>query len=397
MYSRVAYTEEIDDLNEAVADIIRQTEDFELKSASLAILYTEEETDYLKLYGLLSEKWNFPIVGCTAMAMLLGDTGYRRTGTSVMILTGDDCTFSVGMTDELTKDNYKDKMTDVFNESKSKLVGDLKLIISYGGMVAEEYNVGGDDLVGFLDELGGGVPVFGGSASDDFSFNEYRIFCNDRITKNGQLIVLVSGNIDPRFICINSVENMANYSYEITRSDKNLVYRLGNRTLMETLAREGMEVGKRDVFGDYLLSPFIVSVKKGVDDQVEVARNLSLLDKENETGFFLGAMPEGATINIGLLNRQDVQSTVQKAFDHILRETRGDASKRTILCFSCVARFLALASNTGAEAESYLGRLPDGMSLMGLYAYGEYCPTKSKIHDKEYNMFQNFSFAIMAI
>ena len=107
MYSRTAYTEEIDDIQEACAELFAQVEDFELKKNSMAILYTEEETDYAALYEELAKKWSFPIIGCSTMAMLQGSLGYCRTGISVIILTADDCVFSAGMTEELNNTNYK--------------------------------------------------------------------------------------------------------------------------------------------------------------------------------------------------------------------------------------------------------------------------------------------------
>ncbi len=75
MDSIVLYTEEIDDLQEAVHDLFEQAKDFPLKKNSLAILFAEEDTDYPELYQFLSDKWKFPVIGCTAMAMLLGKQG----------------------------------------------------------------------------------------------------------------------------------------------------------------------------------------------------------------------------------------------------------------------------------------------------------------------------------
>ena len=54
MESIVLYTEEIDDLQEAVREIFEQAEGFLLKKNSLAILFTEDETDYPELYDLLA-------------------------------------------------------------------------------------------------------------------------------------------------------------------------------------------------------------------------------------------------------------------------------------------------------------------------------------------------------
>ena len=141
MDSIVLYTEEIDDLQEAVQDIFEQAEDFPLKKNSLAILFAEEETDYPALYQFLSEKWKFPVIGCTAMAMLLGKQGYCGTGISVLLLTADDCEFAAGMTGELNKENYESRITETMQELKKGLSSDIKLVISYGGMVTDERNV----------------------------------------------------------------------------------------------------------------------------------------------------------------------------------------------------------------------------------------------------------------
>ena len=396
MESIVLYTEEIDDLQEAVREIFEQAEGFLLKKNSLAILFTEDETDYPELYSLLAEKWKFPVVGCTAMAMLLGKQGYCGTGISVLLLTADDCEFAAGITDDLNKGNYERLIGDKLEELKAGLSSEIKLVISYGGMVTDEQNVAGDDIVAAIDKASGGVPLFGGLAADGFNFNRFRVFCNGTVKQSGQVMVLVAGNIEPKFVYANSVENRASFFYEVTESRSNQVIRLGNGTFMDALKREDMQVSKTDVLGDYILSPFVLTIHQPNGDSVEVARNLSVLNQETGAGCFLGAVPEGSTLSIGIINRSDVQKSVNLSFDKILNEIREHGYK-TLLCTSCCARFLALASNINAEVEAYTGRVPEGVSLAGLYSYGEYCPVRGNKTGELYNMFHNFTFTILAI
>lgn len=396
MESIVLYTEEIDDLQEAVREIFEQAEGFLLKKNSLAILFTEDETDYPELYNLLAEKWKFPVVGCTAMAMLLGKQGYCGTGISVLLLTADDCEFAAGITDDLNKGNYERLIGDKLEELKAGLSSEIKLVISYGGMVTDEQNVAGDDIVAAIDKASGGVPLFGGLAADGFNFNRFRVFCNGTVKQSGQVMVLVAGNIEPKFVYANSVENRASFFYEVTESRSNQVIRLGNGTFMDALKREDMQVSKTDVLGDYILSPFVLTIHQPNGDSVEVARNLSVLNQETGAGCFLGAVPEGSTLSIGIINRSDVQKSVNLSFDKILNEIREHGYK-TLLCTSCCARFLALASNINAEVEAYTGRVPEGVSLAGLYSYGEYCPVRGNKTGELYNMFHNFTFTILAI
>lgn len=398
MDSIVLYTEEIDDLRDAAEELFSQAEGFRRRKHSVAILFAEEDTNYPELHGLLSERWDFPIVGCTTLAMLLAEQGCVRTGISVLLLSADDCEFAVGMTGNLDKENYREEIASLCESLLKELPAPPKLALTFGGMVASEKNVPGDEVVAAVEAvLGKEVPLFGGIASDGFSFNNYSVFCGDRVTKSGQAIVLVAGAVDPVFVTTNSVENRADVTYRVTEARSNQVMRLGNGTFVDALRRENMEVGKSNVVGDYFLSPFILSIDLGDGDVAEITRTLSLLNLDTGAGVFLGGVPEGSIVRLSILNQKDVQKSVNQALEKMFAELSADGKRRTLLCHSCAARFLALASNTSAEAEAYQGRLPEGVSLLGMYGNGEYCPLPGNKTGKLHNFFHNFTFTIMAI
>ncbi len=398
MRSITLYTEEIDDLEEAVEELLSQVGGFEFEKNTLGIFFSEEDLDYSEFYKVLSAKWSFPIIGCTSMAMLTDKQGYCPIGMSLMIMTGDDVEFAAGITGELDIDNYKTELETTYNELKKKLTSPEKLVISYGGAVYDEKDVAGDFLVDELSRLSGGVFVYGASASDGFTFTGSRVFFNDKITRNGQAIALVSGNIEPRIVSINSVGEKAPFHYMITKSEGNRVEKVGEMTFVEALQKEGMKTGKTDVLGDYILSPFVVSIRQEDGDKVWVTRNLSLLNNDAGTGLFMGNIPEGATINIGLINRGELKSSLEQAFDDLFKKRETEDHKfRTLLCVSCAARFLGLATNTSAEGDAYRDIIPEGVSLMGMYAYGEYCPMQGDKTGKYYNMFHNYTFTILVL
>ena len=399
MDSKVLYTDEIDDLDEAVSELLDQARDFTLRKNSLAIVMAEEETEYRELYSKLSKVWSFPFIGCTTMAMLYDREGYCGTGISIMLLTADDCRFEVGMTGTLNSENYVEEVTSVYKTLSDRLSSRGKLIISYSVLTSGENDVAGDDLVKTLSNISNGIPIFGGLASDGFNFRGNRVYCNSDVAESGQVIALIEGNIRPRCISVNSIENRANFSYEITESRNNRIYKLGNGTFIQALKKENIAVDdKSDVIADYLLSPFVVTVEQPDGQKVEVARVLSVLNHDDGSGLFLGAMPKGSNLGIGIINREDVQISVTKAFDRVneLIDNHEDGYRyKTILCTTCAARFLALASNMKAEGDACVERLPEGISLLGMYAYGEFCPVNGKQSGTEYNMFHNFTFAIM--
>lgn len=398
MRSIVAYTEEIDDLDAASEELFEQVRRFALGKHSMAVLYAEEDTDYLALYELLSREWDFPIVGCTAMAMLSDKQGYCRSGISALILTADDCVFSAGITGELDKSNYKEEIACLYKELEAQHPSEVKLALCYSGISLTDPILSGSNLLFALDEAANGLPIYGGAASDSLTFVGYQVFFNGRTARNGISLALISGEVNPRFVRVNSVENTASFLYKITKAEGNVVYRLGDGSFLDALKNEHMRVDQEDTMSTYILSPFVVTVDKGNGDRVEVARILSAIDKETGSGTFLGVMPEGATLGIGLINREDVCRSVEEAFTRMFRElARQRDEYTTLLCTSCSARYLALMNDPSMEAKTYLGRLPNDVSLLGLYAYGECCPVRGEKTGKSYNMFHNFTFTILAL
>ncbi|MBR6229730.1 MAG: FIST C-terminal domain-containing protein [Eubacterium sp.] len=399
MESRVIYIEEVDDMEEAAREIFEKCSDFELKANSLAVIFTEEETDYPELYELLSEKWNFPIIGCTTMAMLASGAGYRSDGMSIMVMTADDCKFAAGVTDELTKENYKDKVRELYQSLSGELGEEEKVIISYGVCVTAMDHVAGDDLLHATDAAGKAMPIFGGLASDRFSFEETRVFCGDKVVENGQVMALVAGNMQIKYMHVNSVDTMANpKAYTVTKSHENEVLCLDGKPMVDVLAEENFVVNKQEVMRDYLLTPFVVTIEKEGDAKVRVGRNLSFLDLEKKSGFFLGEMPEGSRLEIGIVNQEKVRESLKEVLEDMLLEIKGSGYHySTILCTSCAARYLALTTQIEEESEKWFPMLPDGITLMGMYSYGEFCPASDTDEGKDYNMFHNFTFTMLAM
>ena len=389
--SIVLYTEEIDDLELAAEELTSQAQNFEFKKNNVAIVYMDAETEYKELYPLLKSKWDIPFVGMTAMAMLTGEQGYCKSGISMMILTSDDSKFAVGMTEKLDNENCKEEIKNTYERLEQELDGEeVKLVLTYGGKIS---GMVGDDIIDAVDVLNKNVKVYGALASDVFKFQDYRVFCNDKIEMMAQAFVLITGDINPKFISVNSISGKANFSYEVTRAKANQVYKLGNGSFLDALEKAGMKSDKTNVITDYIQSPFVLTLNKKDGLSIEVLRNLTYLDHENETGAFLGGVPEGTTLEIGLINMDDVRSTVKKAFEEALKWIEGETCT-TILCCSCAARFLTLGNSGTAEAESYKDILSEDISLMGMYSYGEYCPMGE---EKWCNVFHNSTFTILCI
>ena len=112
---------------------------------------------------------------------------------------------------------------------------------------------------------------------------------------------------------------------------------------------------------------------------------------------FLGGVPQGSSLEIGILNREDVQSSVEKALRELLKLLNDSHHDHTLfLCTSCAARFLALGMNSDAEAKSFQEILPEDANLLGMYSYGEFCPVDTA-DQKNINVFHNSTVTFLAL
>lgn len=393
MKSIVLYTDEIDELTEAAEDLFSQAEGFVFEKNSLGIIFADEELEYQELYGYLSEKWKFPIIGTTALATLVGKSGRNESGISMMLLTADDCTFAADITTDLTSENYREKIKETYDRLSKELPEPEKLILSYSVIID---GLVGDDIIDAIEAAGATVPIYGALASDQFVFDLNRVYFNEKSEVAAQVMVLVSGNIAPKYLCVKSItNNKAQISYEVTDSRDNQVFKLGNSVFLDALTKAGMGSEKTNVTSDYVLSPFVATLKKKDGIEVEVTRNLFMLDQEQGSGTFLGGVPQGTSLGVGILCKEDVQESVDQAFQKIksyLADT--DKDNATILCTSCAARLLALGGDASIEAEAYNQHITDGTSVLGMYSYGELCPVNVG-KDGDVNVFHNSTFTIL--
>ncbi len=398
MKSVSIYTEEMDDLEAGVQELSEKLQaKLKLLKNSCGLLFCDKDTDLEELMPYLKKTFAFPIMGCTSLAMLTREEGYRVSGLAMLVLTADDCEFSLAITETLSDENREQQIKEVYKQATSQLGEKEKVIIMYA---SKPIRTGGDEYVTLLDKVSCGVPVFGALASDTFSFSDYKVFLNDRIEHMGMVILLISGNINPIYRMEYSLDHMAEFSAIITEAQGCKIVSLDNMPFTEALKKAGLESQMENteiVIMEFIGTPFMVDEKMEDGITISKMRNLTSLDYEKGTGYFLGNMQQGAMLRIGLMKKEDVQLSVKEAFSKLLEEiAASEHDYHTLLCSSCGSRYLILATEPDAEAKAFQGVLPEDMSLTGFYSFGEICPFKGD-NGKLYNSFNNDTFTIMAL
>ena len=394
MKSVALFTEEIDDLERAVAELQKQCQGFDFQQHSAGLLFAHPDTDLEELMSLLTEAFAIPIMGVTA-SFIFTMGGVKREGISLHFFSADDCRFAVDSTGELEPEHVKEAMGQVYHNLVNQLGEKPKLLLTYGN---PSLDMAGDDFVDTLDTLSEGVPVYGAMASDDFAVEDCRFVCNGHVFQYGAAVIAISGNIQPVMSSGFHVDTAIDYEGIVTRAEGNQVLELDGVPFVEALTKAGV-VFNFDNAQDYLNTPFKISFETEAGEEIQCLRHLFCVDKKKGTAKFFGKIPVGAKLQVGILDAEGIHDSVASVVHDCLEgiAKNNPQSYHTLMVTSCASRLMSYTNAIHDESIAYVDRIPDGMEMSGLYAYGEACPIKTKTSSKGRNAFHNTTFSLLVM
>lgn len=398
MKSYYAYTDEIDDLELAAHNLKAQLEK-PLKAHTVGILIVDFETDVEVLIKELRKVFDFDFIGGTSIGML-GNVGYKDLSISMLVLTDDEVDFDIGITRDMKDVNDLigiDKMYEATTNARSEKAS---LIFALGALAGNGWEVGvSDDFVMRLSKLSDNTPIVGGIAGDDMNFSSAKVFTNLGWVRSGFACLFFYGRLKPIYRSEKSISNLIGNGWTVTKSKGGTVNSLDGKSVRAEFAKLGLAEENADVITNFLSLPFLNTMATDDGDQLDLVRSLSYLDGKNDCCGFMANVKEGSYLACGSISEQVVRETVRSAFDDVLAqiEREKDYEYSTILCISCIARYCIIAANNTAEADGFVGRIPEGINLTGFYSFGEIMPVKGKKTGRYFNSFCNETFAVVAI
>lgn len=400
MKTVVAVTPEIDDLELAANELVSQIrEKLKLERNSVGIAYCDSDMDVAGLGELLHAELGIDIVGLTATATIERHTGYNDTGVVFSVLTADDVFFSIGSTGELDKDSFPDAVRKTYEDARTRIKDDPKLILTFAPYIAD---LSSDNYAEALDEVSGGIPVFGGVATDHFDPQQQRTFYNGQAYSRGLIFLLLAGNVKPVF----SLEHHFGAKVEkrgfITKSSKNLIERVGNQTFKEFVASMIPVPDETNVISSFESTPFVMELPDYDKDEQPVLRVLCSIDHETGAGGFLSKMPEGSKLYLSVFELDNLSQSCSGALTTIVSQMTENSDYKYSMVFisTCNGRHLLMGGMKDLESgvvSKKLSQFSSELNAMGFYAFGEICPTGKRVDGKAKNRFHNVSFALCAI
>ena len=372
--SYTAFTNEIDDVELAVSEILKQLDPEKncLKS-TVAVVTCYHEFVTGGLVAELYKKLDFPIIGTTSTA-IAANSGFGQLDFSILMITSDDVTFTAACSSPLAGE-LEEPFAQMYKNALDGHSETPKLIISAAPLML---NYAGDNYVDALNKVSGGVPNFGTLAVDNTSdYLESYVVFNDKVERDIYGIIVASGNISPKFLYASfSPEYILAQTATITSAEGNLLKEIDGAPVVKYMEKMGLaENGK---VSDILHSiPFILDY---AGEGIPVSRVL-LSWSEDEYGICGGLMPEGTKFSLGTWDKSDVLETTVRTINGILQ----NENISTLILYSCLARSYSLGTEILAETEKVNETVAGRVPYIFAYAGGEICPVRDAANSNSFH------------
>ena len=375
MKSFVNVTDQIDDLPLAVTELLAGTSSEVLGKNTVGILLCYSDMDTTELVSALAQKASFPILGCTTIATMEGKGGFHDLAVTLTVLSSDDCSFALGVSDPITPQNVAEQIDKTCRSVCQELGEEPQLLYVLPpyilDIMLDEYAIG-------FNRCCPNVPLLGGLPSYNAIGDKNLTVFGGEDFPDRMVLLAVGGNLRPVFTVQNVTAVDADRKRKVTESKDNVIYRVGDQTFTDYLREVGLPVesltqGNATI--TFVSNPLLLESSQ---DDFSFVRTLHEINLEEGSGTAIAQIPVGATMSICSLQRSEIEQAAAagvKALKEKMAAAQSDGYQySTVLAVSCIGRHLLMSPNNDAEVNSLLNEFPADLALSGFYSYGELGP-----------------------
>lgn len=401
MKSITVLTYELDDIDAAAADLIKQIKGgIEFGTDTVAFLHAQPDMDIYGLTMKLRTELGLPIIGgTTAGGALLSNKGHHELAVILHIMTADDCNFAYSISDSLSYEPEQ-RIINVYNEAllklKKKGASDKPKIAFCITSLVEGCSP--DEQLSILNDISNALPVFGYVAADDFDFVNQKVFLNDVCGNDVMALLLIEGNVNPLFEVKTLVGTQNLSRSKVTKANKNIIIEIDDKPAYEYIKSFPFINANVSVLWNYQF--FVEIQSEEGNDNTLISRALNSYDAETGEIFSFANIPQNSFISLQYCEGSDVIKSCESALLEVLKKineaTENGSSYSTVFIASCSLRNMFLADKKDAEGNLISKLIPLELTTSGVYAYSEIAPTV--ITDgKAVNRLHNATFTVCVL
>ncbi len=327
-------TEEIKSvLEQSMADGFKPT---------LAFVFLSVSQDRIAICNVLDEK-DIVIFGATTSGEFIDEL--TEKGSVVMLLLDLNRDYFQIYFEEFSEKNYRETASGIAKKAKAKFSNPAFLISgSHLETDAEQL------LFGFEDVVGKEVNVFGGMASDDYTFTEQFVFTNGKESNRGIVALALDENkihIKGKATCGWKAVGTEKI---VTKSEGNHVYTVDDVPVLDLTVKYGGLENVTPDNKDLLLEiaanlPLQLQREKGDP----VMRPGLVVDWSDRSFYTSGSVPQGSKVRFSIPPDFDVMDKVVKGIEELKENEMPEAD--ALIVFSCAGRILAFGPMMNMELE----------------------------------------------
>jgi len=361
----VGHSEDVD-TRSAVAEVVAQVRvglDATSDPPRALVLFATLDYDRELLVREVREAFpDLPTVGCTVDAISSSTLGYHEDAIALVVFCGERLRAVSVAARDLSQ--HPAGARAAVAEAARCGVERLELAPLLCLTFPESLSVsGGTVLQGARVGLGDGVPVVGGTATDDLRFERVDQFFDGEVLHDSAPLLLLGGELSASW-CAACGWYPVGVQGEVTAAEGPVLQRVGSESALAFYRRylgEGMLPS-----GD---NPLAVYPPDEPSDAFYLRAPLTV-DEDNETVTFFGPVPQGSRVRVTETSRDDILAAARQA-----AQWAGEGFEReprAALFFSCVSRKAHLGTRTAHELDMLREVTGNGCPALGVYTYGEF-------------------------
>jgi hypothetical protein len=341
-------------------------------TAALVIVYASVSYDLPALLESIRRvTGNVPLVGATSAGQFHEGTFVAPgSGVEVLAMTAGPYSFGVAAREGLAAGDPEELGRRLATAARAAATPTTQshaaVMLLSDGMAGHQQHL----LNGVYEITGAAVPVFGGSAGDDFGFRETFLFEGDRVLRDAAVAVWIASE-KPLGVVAKHGYVSASLPMLVTQADGLCVRRIAGRPALDVY---------REVLGDdgsaLRPSAYVALAQEhpfGViqPDGGHLIRVVRMSDNDTDLMTF-AEIPSFAAINV-MAGRAD---DLLRVTGPVVAEALEGRDARVLLMVSCAARHEVLGDRVSEEAASFqaaAGSVP----TFGFYTYGEFARNRS--------------------
>lgn len=346
---------------------------------ALGILFCDSRVAYGAVASAVSAALSFPVTGGTALGFPFAAPDGSEISAALLVIRKQGMKAALRISEPLAQEKHEEQMRRVFDDCRMDLGCDPALVLPFFPLMP------GVLTALFIDDifsLANGVPVFGGTTTNDLVSTKAAVFASDRAYEDRMALVMLGGDIRPVFATSNQVSPMVEYAPVVNESGGYEVLRVDDVSFCEYMRGIGISPEERingvDALMQYGPTPALMQRTPRQDSDVPEVRCISFTNLSRGSATFSGPVPPGTRLKMSILHKEDVAASTRDCLEKLkLRMARHESDGYTydaFLCVSCVARYFVLVGGENTERLILRENMPPGLAPLGFYAFCEIGP-----------------------